>query len=74
MQQTSTKEVQTRLDWEGKVFHWEMFKRLKFDLTPKRYMHKLESSLENKTNKIQWDFEKQTGSPNPGQMTRPSVN
>ena len=40
----------------GKVIHWELCKKLKFDNTNKWYMHNLASILENETQKIIWDF------------------
>ena len=46
------KEYKTRYDWVGKVIHWELYKRLKFDQTDKRYMHSPESILENETDEI----------------------
>ena len=33
------KEYTTRHDWVGKVIHWEMCKKFKFDHTHKCYMH-----------------------------------
>ena len=39
------------------VIHWELSLRLKFDLTTKWYMHKLEYVIENYTHQILWDFE-----------------
>ena len=41
----------------GKMIHWELCKRLKFDRTNKWYMNKSESLLENETHKNLWDFE-----------------
>ena len=38
----------------GEVIHRELCKKLKLDHTTKWYMHKPESTLENK---ILWDFE-----------------
>ena len=35
-------EFKTRLEWVGKVLHWELCKHLKFDHTKKWYMHYLE--------------------------------
>ena len=49
---------QTRL--EGKVIHWEMSKKLKFDHTNKWYRHNLASVLENDTHELQWDFDIET--------------
>ena len=37
------KEYKTKHDWMGKVIHWELCKKLKFDYTAKWYMHNLES-------------------------------
>ena len=34
-------------DWVGKVIHWELCKKFKFDYTNKWYMHFMESILEN---------------------------
>ena len=39
------KEYNIRHDWVGTEIHWELCKRLKFDHTPKWYMHKSESVL-----------------------------
>ena len=50
------KEYKTRHDWVGKVVHWQLCKKLKFDHITKYYMHKQESVQE----KIPWDFEVQT--------------
>ena len=61
------KEYKTKHDWVGKVVHLELCKRLKFDPSTKRYMHKPESVLENETNKF-WDTNR---SPNSGEI-RPS--
>ena len=54
------KEYKTKHVWVGKVIHWELCKKLKFDHTYKWYMHRLESVLENVTHKILWDFVIQT--------------
>ena len=54
------KEYNTRHDRVGKVIHWELCKKLKFDLTNKWYMHNPESVQENETHKFLWDFEIQT--------------
>ena len=43
------KEFKTRHDWAGKVIHWEMCKKFKFNHTNKLYMHSLASILENDT-------------------------
>ena len=44
----------------GKVIHWELCKKLKFDHKNKWYMHNKESVLENETLKTLWDFEIKT--------------
>ena len=54
------KEYKTRHDWEGKVIHWELRKKLKFNHITKWYMHNPETVLENEMLKIFWDFEIQT--------------
>ena len=63
------KENKTRHDWVGKLIHWELCKRLKFD-----HSTKPELILENKTHSILTDFEILTNHINSGQKTRPSVN
>ena len=40
----------------GKVIHWELCKKWKFDHTNNWYMHNPESVLENDTHKLLWDF------------------
>ena len=54
------KEYKTRHNLVGKVIHWEMCKKFKFDHTNKWYMHNPASVLENDTHKLQWDFDIQT--------------
>ena len=54
------KEYKTRYDWVGKVIHWEMGKKFKFDHTNKWYMHNPAPVLENNTHKLLWDFNIQT--------------
>ena len=44
----------------GKVIHWEMCKKFKFDHTNKWYMHNPTPVLENNTHKLLWDFDIQT--------------
>ena len=51
------KEYKTRHDWVGKVIHWEMCKKFKFDHTNKWYMHNPASVLENNTHKLPWNFD-----------------
>ena len=41
----------------GKVIHWELCKKFKFDHKNKKYIHNLKSLPENKTHKLLWDFE-----------------
>ena len=54
------KEYKTRHNWFGKVFHWELCKKFKFDHTNKWYMHNPESVLENEMHKLLWNCEIQT--------------
>ena len=51
------KEYKTRHDWVGKVNHWEMWKKFKFDHTNKWYMHNPVPVHENDTHKLLWDFD-----------------
>ena len=44
----------------GKVTHWEMCKKFKFDHMNKGYMHRPEAVLENDTHRLLWDFDVQT--------------
>ena len=46
------KEYKIRHEWVGKVIHWELCKKLKFDSTNKEYMHNPEFVLENETIKF----------------------
>ena len=43
------KEYKTRHDWVGKVIHWKMYKKFKFDYTNKWYMHNPAAVLNNDT-------------------------
>ena len=43
-------------DWVGKVIHWEMCKKLKFNHTNQWYMHNPALVQENDTHKLLWDF------------------
>ena len=54
------KEYKARHDWVGKVIHWEMCKKFKFDHANKCYMHNPAPILENDTHKLLWDFDIQT--------------
>ena len=54
------REYKARDDWVGKVIHWEMCKKFKFDHTNKCYMHNPAPVLENDTHKLLWDFDIQT--------------
>ena len=54
------KEYKARHDWVGKVIHWEMCKKFKFDHANKWYMHNPAPLLENDTHKLKWDFDIQT--------------
>ena len=54
------KEYNTKLDWMGKVIHWEMCKEFKFHHTNKWNMHNPAVVVENDTHKLLWDFDIQT--------------
>ena len=74
MQQISTKEYKTRYDWVGKVIHWELYKKLKFDHTI-RLMVFAQTSI----HLGEWDtklsgFWDTNRSPIPRQKTRPRDN
>ena len=51
------KEYKTRHDWVGKVIHWEICKKFKFDHTNKWYMPNPPSVIENNTHKLLWDLD-----------------
>ena len=51
------KEYKTRHERVGKVIHWEMCKKFKFDHTNKWYMHNPATVLENDAHKLPWDFD-----------------
>ena len=57
MQQISAEEYKTKHDSVGKVIHWEMGKKFKFDDTNKWYMQNPAPVLENNTHKLLWDFD-----------------
>ena len=54
------KKYKVRHDWGGKVIHWEICKKFKFDHAKKLYMHNPAPVLENDTYKLLWDFYIQT--------------
>ena len=54
------KEYKARQDWAGKVIHWEMCKKFKFDHAKIWYMHNPAPVLENDMHKLRWDFNIQT--------------
>ena len=54
------REYKARHDWVGKVIHWEMCQKFKFDHTNKWYMHNPAPVLENAMHKLLWDFKIQT--------------
>ena len=58
--QLAQKGYKTRHDWVGKVIHWEMCKKFKFDHTNKWYGHNSAPVLENEMHKLLWDFDIQT--------------
>ena len=60
------KEYKARHDLVGKVIHWDMCKKFKFDHTNKWYMHNPAPVLGNDTHKLPWDFNIQTDHLIPG--------
>ena len=54
------KEYKTRHRWVGKVIHWKLCNKFKFNHTNKSYMHNPTSILKNETHKLRWDFEIKT--------------
>ena len=51
------REYKAKHDWVGKVIHWEMCKKFKFDHSNKWYMHNPAPVLKNDTHKLLWDFD-----------------
>ena len=60
MLRLAQKEYKTRYELVGKVIHWKLCKKLKFDHTNKWSMYNTEPVPENERHKILWDFEIQT--------------
>ena len=54
------KEYKARHDWLGKVIHWEMCKKFKFDNANKWYIHNPAPVLENDTHNLLRIFDIQT--------------
>ena len=54
------KEYKARHDWVGKVIHWDMCKKFKFDHTNKWNTHNPAPVLENNTHKLLSDFDIKT--------------
>ena len=50
-------EHEARHDWVNKAIHWELCKKFKFNYANKWSMQNPESTQENETLKIHWDFE-----------------
>ena len=46
------KDYKTWYDWMGKVIHWELCKKFRFEHTKKWYMHNPEPVLENEMHKM----------------------
>ena len=65
------KEYKARHDWVGKVIHWEMCKKFKFDHTNKCYMDNPAPVLENDTHKLLRDINIQMDHPVPAR--RPNL-
>ena len=54
------REYKARHDWVGKVIHWEMCKKCKFEHTNRWYMQNPAHILDNDKHKLLWDFNIQT--------------
>ena len=54
------KEYKRRYDNLGKIVHWNLARKYKFEAGDKWYVHDPESVLENEDYKILWDFSIQT--------------
>ena len=54
MQQIST---EARHDWVGKVIHWKMCKKFKFEHTNKWYTHNPAPVIQHDMHKLLWDFD-----------------
>jgi len=54
------KEYKRRHDNLGKIVHWKIAKKCRFEVVDKWYEHEPESVLENEDYKILWDFSIQT--------------
>ena len=54
------KEYKARHDLVGKMIHWEICKKFKFDHANKWYLHNPVPVLENETHILLWDFNIQT--------------
>ena len=54
------KEYKARHDWVGKVIHWEMLKKFKYDHTNQWYMHNPAPGLIKDSHKLPWDFDIET--------------
>ena len=67
------KEYKTRHGWVGKVIHWDIRKKSKFDHMNKLYMVNPAPVRGNNTHKLLWDFDIH-GSPNLGQNITPNNN
>ena len=53
-------EVESEKRWVGKVIHWEMCMKFRYDHTNKWYVHKSAPVPQNDTYKLLWDFNIQT--------------
>ena len=68
------KEYKARHDWVGKVIHWEMCKKCKFDHANKWYMHNPETCPRKWHAQTPVGLWYTYGSPNLGPNTRPDNN
>ena len=54
------REYKRRHDWVGRKIHWEVCRKIGFDVNEKWYKHEPEKVVENDSWKILWDFAIQT--------------
>ena len=49
------REYKNRRDWVGRKIHWEVCRKISFDVNEKWYQHEPEKVVENNSRKILWD-------------------
>ena len=57
---STQREYKRRHDWLGRKIHWEICRKIGFDVNGKWYKHEPEKVVENDSWKILWDFTIQT--------------